>query len=62
MNDPITCDVERRLLLAVEQYKRRVAEAARLLREEVDAYSAEMTRQMAADPHNIQVESRSWVQ
>lgn len=55
-------DPECRLQRAVEQYKQRIAEAERLLRAEVDVYSAEMARRMAFDAAAEHVESRSWVQ
>lgn len=55
-------DADRRLMWALEQYRRRVAEAERQLREEVDAYSAEIIRQEAAEPAPMCKETVSWAQ
>lgn len=55
-------DADRRLVRALEQYRRRVAEAERLLRQEVDAYSAEIIRQEAAEPEPMCKETVSWAQ
>lgn len=49
MNCERSLAAEQRLLTAIDRYTRRVAEAERMLRVEMDIYSGEMNRLRAAD-------------